>query len=68
METLRFSIGTVVDSRSQISLGRALYMPDELNLHLGAGEKNELHPKSFLSNLWGAVHLLDSLMYFVSVT
>ena len=28
-----------MDSRSQISLGRALYMPDKLNLYLGAGEK-----------------------------
>ena len=34
-------------SRSQISLGRALYMPDKLNLHIGAGEKKKVSPRHF---------------------
>ena len=39
--------GTVVDYGSQFGLGRALYMPDELNLHIWAGEKKKVSPRHF---------------------
>ena len=47
----------------KFGLGRALYMPDKLNLHIGAGEKKKASPCHFPTVV---PELIQSLLWKVA--
>ena len=57
------TFGTVAENDNQFDLVRAIYMPDKLNLYLGAGEKKKVSPCHFPTVV---PELIQSLLWKVA--